>query len=113
MLAVTLINDYLSGNGNGIGTDHQIYVDRYDQFTITGSLIMGGQDGHLVKSRAFNTDIENSRLIGGPFAIGDGLIDVPVGGNLTLKGSTLEIGRYNYNGFINYNEEAWPPRSPC
>jgi hypothetical protein len=106
---VSVDGSYFSGDGNGSGTSHPLYIDRVDQFTLTNSLVMGGFDGHLVKSRAFNTNIENDRLIDGPIAVSNSLIDIPVGGNFTLKGSVLEAGPYNYNGFINYSEEDWPP----
>jgi hypothetical protein len=108
--AISIDKSYFAGNGGGGGLQHGIYIDRIDQLTVTNSLFMGGMDGHLIKSRAFNTDIENNTITEGPFAFGNTLIDFPVGGNETVKNNVFELGRYNDgNGILDYNTESYPP----
>ncbi len=107
--SVAIDGSTFAGNGAGDGLTHSVYIDRVDQLTVTNSLFTGSFDGHLIKSRAFSSDIENNRLFDGPFGMSNNLIDIPVGGNLTVKGNVMEHGPLGRQTFISYNEENWPP----
>ena len=109
--SIMLDHDIFAGNGDGSGLTHNMYIDAVDHFTITNSLSMYSFGGHLLKSRALNTDIENNRFFDGPFGFSNNDIDIPVGGNVTIKGNLVEKGPNGINDgvMISYNEENYPP----
>ncbi len=109
--SVTIDGDTFSADGDGSGLDHAIYIDVVDQLTVTNSLIMDPFGGHLIKSRGQSVDIENNRLIQGPWGTRtdpNTLINLPYGGNATIKNNFLELGRAaNGVGIIDYEVECY------
>ena len=99
----------VQGNGDGSGLTHNMYIDRIDRFTITNSLVQNAFGGHNIKSRAFNSDVENNRIFDGPFGYSNNDIDFPVGGNEIVKNNMLEKGPLARGTFISWNEENYLP----
>jgi len=76
---------------------HGFYAGAIDSVIIRNSTIKSAfNNGHLFKSRARSTTIENSNLLGlnGRYSR---VIDFPCGGLLTLKNNTLHHGRQTDN----------------
>ncbi len=69
---------------------HVIYAGWSDELIIRGSRIHGSHNlGHLVKSRARKTVIENSLIVGG-HSRHSRLVETPCGGELIITGSLLQ-----------------------
>ncbi len=129
--ALTLTNDYIHGNQDGIlgapdangsitidhsefvnngagdGRTHNIYIGDIANFTLTNSLVTGAVVGHEVKSRAQNNDIENNRIVDGPGGTASYDIDLPNGGNATIANNVIEKASTAQNPyFITSGEEG-------
>lgn len=53
-------------NGTGDGQTHNLYVGGIDKVTITGSRFHANNMGHLIKSRARQSDIRYNFIYDGP-----------------------------------------------
>jgi len=76
---------------------HGLYAGEIDSVIFRNSTIRSAfGNGHLFKSRATNTLIENSNIIGlnGRYSR---IIDFPCGGSLVVKNSTLHHGKFTDN----------------
>ncbi|MEM6904230.1 MAG: right-handed parallel beta-helix repeat-containing protein [Pseudomonadota bacterium] len=71
---------------------HGLYVGQKDMLIVRNSVFTGTKIGHHVKSRAFNTIIENSQLIDGPTGTSSYAVDIPSGGGLLLRGNEIQKG---------------------
>mgnify|MGYP005839628527 CR=1 FL=1 len=78
------------------GQAHAMYLNSANLY-ITKSMVLASKDqGHGIKSRGAITVIENSILAG--FNAQDSrLIDIPNGGQLTIKNTVLQQGAYSAN----------------
>jgi len=96
-----------STTGTGFGFTHNIYIGDVATLTIDNSYFFNSNEGHEVKSRAFNTIIENSRIVDGPTGTASFSIDLPNGGNATIQNNIIEKGpRADGSVVIFFGEEG-------
>ena len=104
---VSISNCQFTGNGEGNGTTHNIYIGNVATLSISNSLITSAVVGHEIKSRALNTIITNNVIADGPTGTASYSIDLPNGGNATITGNVIEKGPNSENpSFIAYGEEG-------
>jgi hypothetical protein len=102
-------NSLGSGCTDGNGCTHNVYVGDYAHlvFEFNWSHLAGSDGGHLLKSRALESDILYNRLTG---ETGDDSyeVDLPNGGLAILIGNVLEKGPMSGNGgaVLQYGEEG-------
>jgi hypothetical protein len=73
----------------GTPLPHLIYVGRIARFTLRGSRVRGGQDGHLVKSRAAVNHVLYNELIDGPNGRASYELEFPNGGLAFVVGNVI------------------------
>jgi MYXO-CTERM domain-containing protein len=102
---------YHNGLGNGCtdgnGCTHNVYAGNWGKLVFQYNYSHGiAQDGHLVKSRAYESDILYNRITGEDG--GDSFeIDLPNGGLAIVVGNEIEKGPKANNAIvINYGEEG-------
>jgi hypothetical protein len=71
---------------------HGIYAGGIGLLQVRNSVFRATKEGHHIKSRALSTDITGCTIEDGPDGTASYLIEVPNGGSLTVRGSTLEKG---------------------
>ena len=71
---------------------HLIYVGRIARFTLVGSRVRGGQDGHLVKTRALENQIRYNQLVDGAGGRASYALELPNGGVAFVVGNVLGQG---------------------
>jgi hypothetical protein len=71
---------------------HAIYAGGIGLLQVRNSVFRGTKEGHHIKSRALSTDISGCTIEDGPNGTASYLIEVPNGGSLSVRGSTLEKG---------------------
>ena len=71
---------------------HLIYVGRIARFTLTGSRVRGGQDSHLVKTRALENHIRYNQLVDGAGGRASYALDIANGGVAFVVGNVLGQG---------------------
>jgi Right handed beta helix region len=108
---VLIENSVFDGNGkcdDGSGCAHGIYINAVDQLTVRKSTFINTHIGHHIKSRAKNTVIDSVIVDDGPKGNSSYLIDIPSGGNLLVRNSTLTKGPAsdNKSTFISYAAEG-------
>jgi hypothetical protein len=110
--SVIIINSYFEKNGycgeGGGGCAHAIYVNNVNLLRVTKSTFINTQMGHSIKSRALRTEITGCDISDGPEGTSSFLIDVPNGGTLIVRDSTLEKGpkSQNHNAAIEIGVEG-------
>jgi hypothetical protein len=82
--SLTLKRCYFHDNGNDTGRVHNVYFGYGDLLTVEDCLSTRCRIGHLLKSRAAKTVINNSRLLGGG-GTESACLDVPDAGVLELN----------------------------
>jgi hypothetical protein len=87
--SLTLRRCYFHDNGNDTGRVHNIYFSAGDTLTVEDCLSTRCKIGHLLKSRASQTLIRNSRLIGDNGSE-SACLDVPDAGVLEIDGLFCE-----------------------
>ena len=97
--SITIDNSEFAFNGNGQGNTHDIYITHVGTFTITNSYIHDANVGHEIKSRAYDTVIENNRIFDNNSSASYD-IDIPNGGNVTVTGNQIEQGPNTQNPYI-------------
>ena len=121
---VTLVNSKVDGNNVGVGAGdnvasnlaiynsdigdnfdtakgtHNITVGAINSLTIQGSYLHGAMSGHELSDQAFNSDIENNRIIDGANVGASFLIDLGAGGAATIKNNLLVKGAQAANGLL-------------
>ena len=90
--SVTITGSEFAGNGDGDGQSHGIYANKIANLTIRDSFFHDTKVGHEIKSRALVTVIEDSRIVNGPNGSASYNIDLPNGGDATVRGNTIEKG---------------------
>lgn len=83
---------------------HALYITEAQRFTLRNSTVSESKDGHLVKSGAQQTIIENSILAALDSKTAR-LIDAFGGGELRVRNSVLQVKNNTSLHFINYASE--------
>jgi hypothetical protein len=73
----------------GTPLPHLIYVGRIGRFTLSGSRVSGGQQGHLVKSRARVSHIRHNQLVDGAGGRAAYELEFPNGGLAYVVGNII------------------------
>ena len=76
---------------------HGIYVNDITLLHVEHSKFFDTHHAHHIKSRAFRSEIIDNDIQDGPDGTASYLIDVPNGGNLIVRGNTMEKGPKNEN----------------
>lgn len=93
---------------------HLLYVGRIGKLTVTGSRFHEGYEGHLIKSRARETNILYNMILDGPGGEASYEIDLPNGGRATVLGNVVGQSAGTQNRvLIAYGAEGnpWPGSS--
>jgi MYXO-CTERM domain-containing protein len=106
---VVIENTEFDHNGAGDGYSHNMYLNHYASFTLSGSWSHNAVVGHLVKTRADVNYILYNRITDE-----DGTasyeIDVPNGGKTYIIGNVIQQGTMTQNpAIITYEEEGTSP----
>ncbi len=73
----------------GTTLPHLVYVGRIARFVLSGSRVRGGDEGHLVKSRALQNFIHYNELVDGPGGRAAYELEFPNGGLAVVVGNTI------------------------
>jgi hypothetical protein len=108
---VTITNSYFEKNGNCLsdsGCAHAVYINGVDLLRVTNSIFLNTMAGHSIKSRALRTEVVGCNISDGPEGTSSFLIDVPNGGTLIVRDSTLQKGpkSQNHNAAIEIGAEG-------
>lgn len=99
---------FFNNGRNATGYTHSIYIGEMDFFSIKNSIVSGTAVGHHVKSRARTTLIENN-LLDDAGKDASYNIDLPNGGNATVRGNTIIQSRLSPNRtLLSYSAEKNP-----
>ena len=93
---------------------HLLYAGRIASLKISGSRFHSGHVGHLIKSRARETDIRYNLIFDGPTGMASYAVDLPNGGQATLIGNVIGQSAATSNPvLVAYGAEgnAWPSSS--
>jgi hypothetical protein len=82
-------NSEFSRNGTGDGQTHNLYVGTIAKVTITGSRFHTANVGHLIKSRARQSDIRYNFIFDGPGGRASYEVEFPNGGKAILIGNII------------------------
>ena len=110
--SITVLNSEFAFNGDGDGQSHGLYANRIADLTIRDSFFHGTSVGHEIKSRAFSTTVENSRILNGLDGTGSYAIDLPNGGNAVVRGNVIGKGPQAQNPHtVHFGGEGTPHAS--
>ncbi|MBF0336042.1 MAG: hypothetical protein HQL40_20805 [Alphaproteobacteria bacterium] len=99
-------------NGTGNGYTHALYVNKIAKLSVTDSYFHDTNEGHHIKSRAFATVVENSRLIDGLGGTSSYSVDLPNGGDALLRGNLMVQAATGGNPtLVNYGGDTLNPDS--
>lgn len=88
---------------------HLLYVGRIGRFSIRGSVLRQGNEGHLLKSRARESSIVGNRLDDGRSGQASYEIDLPNGGIALVERNTLVQSPLTQNAvMLSYGAEGKP-----
>ncbi len=82
---------------NPASLPHLVYVGRIAKFTLSGSSVSGGRDGHLVKSRARVNHIVQNQLVDGETGSASYELEFPNGGLAYVTGNVIGQSRHTGN----------------
>jgi uncharacterized protein DUF1573/parallel beta helix pectate lyase-like protein len=100
-------------NGFGDGLTHNIYVNHFGKFVFQFNYSHNSIVGHLIKSRAAETDILYNRLTDEATGTGSYEIDLPNGGKSYIIGNLIEQGPQTQNSTVlSYLEEGLSSSNP-
>ena len=103
---ISINNSEFALNGAGDGKTHNLYVNDIANLTITNSYFHDAIVGHEIKSRAENTTITGSRIFDNN-STASYSIDLPNGGNATIRNNVIQQGPNGGNpAIIAYGEEG-------
>ena len=103
---ISINNSEFAFNGAGDGKTHNLYVGDIANLTITNSYFHDAIVGHEIKSRAENTTITGSRIFDNN-STASYSIDLPNGGNATIRNNVIQQGPNSGNpAIIAYGEEG-------
>ena len=107
--SITIDGSEFAHNGTGDGRTHNIYINEVGTLTVRNSYFHDAVVGHEIKSRAYTTLIEGNRISNGPNGTASYNIDLPEGGNATIRNNTIEKGPNASNPYlIHYGGEEGP-----
>ena len=90
---VTIRNSDFDKNGTCAGScAHGIYIDKVNLLRVDNSRFSGTRQGHSIKSRALRTEVIGCTIVDGPEGTSSYLIEIPNGGALIVRDTTLEKG---------------------
>ncbi len=112
-IAVVMVDCIGDNLGAGDGFSHGVYCGTIGSFTVTGGSWSNSNVGHLLKSRAARTHVENVVLTEGQASRA---IDLPNGGVVEILGCTISQSQDTNNPeIIGYGFEVgsafWPTNS--
>lgn len=81
--------DFSDAPANPGTLPHLLYVGRIGRFSLQGSRLRNGRDGHLVKSRARQSTLLGNLIDDGALGTASYEIDLPNGGIAHLEGNTV------------------------
>ncbi len=81
--------DFSDAPANPGTLPHLLYVGRIGHFSLHGSRLWNGRDGHLVKSRARQSTLVGNLIDDGALGTASYEIDLPNGGIAYLEGNTV------------------------
>ncbi len=81
--------DFSDAPANPGTLPHLLYVGRIGRFSLQGSRLCNGRDGHLVKSRARQSTLVGNLIDDGVLGTASYEIDLPNGGIAHLEGNTV------------------------
>jgi len=90
---------------------HLLYVGRIARLTVTGSRFHEGYEGHLIKSRAKESNLLYNMILDGPGGEASYEIDLPNGGRATILGNVVGQSAGTQNRvLVAYGAEGnpWP-----
>lgn len=90
---------------------HLLYVGQIARFEATASRFENGHWGHLIKTRARQTELRNNLIADGPTGKASYEVDIPNGGEATLIGNIIIQGPgTENNALVAYGAEGikWP-----
>ena len=76
---------------------HLLYVGRISRLSITGSRFHAGHIGHLIKSRASETELRYNLIVDGPKGQASYEVDLPNGGMAILLGNVIVQSQFTAN----------------
>ena len=107
--SITVSNSEFAFNGTGTGQTHGLYANQIGSLTIRNSYFHDTPVGHEIKSRAYNTLIETSRVMSGANGTDSYAVDLPNGGAVVLRNNVIVEGAQSQNpNTIHYGGEAGP-----
>lgn len=107
-------NSEFSRNGTGDGKTHNLYVGTIAKLSVTGSRFHAVNVGHLIKSRARQSDIRYNFIYDGPAGKASYEVEFPNGGVAILVGNIIGQGAATQNPVVvSYGAEGkvWPENS--
>ncbi len=97
---LSIYNSDIGSNGNVYRGTNNLQVGAINSLTMVGDYVHGATSGHEVYDRAFNTDIENTRINDGAGYASSFLVDLGAGGNAVLNNDSLVKGANTENGVL-------------
>lgn len=97
---LSIYNTEIGPNGNNARDTSNVLVGSIESLTMQDDYIHGSFSGHEITDHAFNTDIENSRIIDGAGVAASFLLDLGAGGNATIENNLLVKGPSAVNGIL-------------
>jgi hypothetical protein len=81
---------------------HGLYVGNLDLLQVQGTRFVGTKQGHHIKSRARRTEVADCTIQDGPEGTASYEVEIPNGGSVVVRGSTIEKGpkAENHSGAI-------------
>lgn len=76
---------------------HGIYISNAALLRVENSRFSDTREGHSIKSRAARTEVIGTTIVDGPTSTASYMIDVPNGGSVVVRDSTLEKGAQAQN----------------
>ena len=100
--AELLISDSIFSTAphDGPTLNHLLYIGKITRVSITGSRFHSGFKGHLIKSRARNTDLRYNLIYDGPAGEASYEVDLPNGGDALLIGNIIGQSAASQNPVI-------------
>jgi hypothetical protein len=95
----------------GTPLPHLVYVGRIGRFTLSGSRVSGGQQGHLVKSRARVNHIVHNQLVDGAGGRAAYELEFPNGGLAYVVGNVIgQTAETSNSALVSYGAEGLDER---
>ena len=106
---VLIESSEFSANGAGDGFSHNMYIGNYATFTLQYSYSHDANVGHLVKSRAYNTNVLYNRLTDETGGMASYETDIPNAGTAYFIGNLIEQSATTQNStIVTFGEEGVP-----